>query len=167
NGFGTVDERYKLAGANQKHSPTPRKTVEFVFASKKVTPAGASMQKFRSAAADLGGDRARYPSFESVGRAGRRRRKRLASCARQIFAAVSLAGNRGRRRRTVFRSASNRARALGRENLWDRRSRRRHQLAVALARSRANRRREARHSVHSSVSLRRRRRFPIVDRIRC
>ena len=74
-GFGTVEERYERGRLNQ--TLTCRELAVGIAASNTaLAVAAADRQKFRNGVADLGGDRVRYPNFESVGKADRRRRKR-------------------------------------------------------------------------------------------
>ena len=94
-GFGTVEERYKRPELNQTFTDCREALVEVAKENTALATVAEDRQKFRNAAGDLGGDRARYPSFGSAERVDRRRRMRSASCARQIFVVASLTGSRG------------------------------------------------------------------------
>lgn len=110
-GFGTIEERYKRRELNQTFTDCREALAEVARGNTAPATAAEGRRKFRSAAADSDAGHARYPNSESIGITDRRRRKRQENCARRIFAAASLAGNHARKRRTVFRSATDRARA--------------------------------------------------------
>ena len=65
-GFGTVDERYKRRELNQTFTDCREALVEVAIENAASAVAAGDKRKFRSDAADLGGDRVRYPSFESA-----------------------------------------------------------------------------------------------------
>jgi hypothetical protein len=65
-GFGTVDRRYKRRELNQTFMDCREALVGVAIESTALAVVAADTRKFRSGAADLGGDRVRYPSFESA-----------------------------------------------------------------------------------------------------
>jgi len=65
-GFGTVDGRYKRRELNQTFMDWREALIGVAIENTAPAVVAADTRKFRSGAADLGGDRVRYPSFESA-----------------------------------------------------------------------------------------------------
>lgn len=65
-GFGTADRRYKRRELNQTFMDCREALIGVAIENTASAVVAADTRKFRSGAADLGGDRVRYPSFESA-----------------------------------------------------------------------------------------------------
>ena len=65
-GFGTVERRYKRRELNQTFMDCREALIGVAIKNTASAVVAADTRKFRSGAADLGGDRVRYPSFESA-----------------------------------------------------------------------------------------------------